>query len=187
MVSIATIYKRFRNRKYCQTLRNLRLLVLDVDGVFTDGGLWYSASGEDLKRFDVKDGMGIGLLRDAGIEVCFLSGGSNQIIESRATYLGVQYCVTNVKDKAKSLSTLQQSLGILANQTGYVGDDINDIPVIPHVAIFIAPADAVRPVRRIASMVLINSGGHGAVREIADEILRCRGMSTESSGKEIKQ
>ena len=93
-------------------LRRLRLLVLDVDGVLTDGGLWTTESGEVLKRFDVRDGLGIHLLQQAGIEVAFLSGGKGGASEQRARYLGIRHVLTGVKDKPAALTELQRSLAV---------------------------------------------------------------------------
>ncbi len=157
-------------------LRALKLLVLDVDGVLTDGGLWTTESGEVIKRFDVRDGLGIRLLQQAGLEVALLSGGKSGATEQRARYLGIRHCVTGVKDKAAALDALQKALGVAAEQTAYVGDDLNDLAVRPVVGLLIAPADAVGPLRRQADWVLSRRGGDGAVRRLAEAILRARGL-----------
>jgi 3-deoxy-D-manno-octulosonate 8-phosphate phosphatase (KDO 8-P phosphatase) len=157
-------------------LRALKLLVLDVDGVLTDGGLWTTESGEVIKRFDVRDGLGIRLLQQAGLEVALLSGGKSGATEQRARYLGIHHCVTGVKDKAAALDALQKALGVAAEQTAYVGDDLNDLAVRPVVGLLIAPADAVSPLRRQADWVLSRRGGDGAVRRLAEAILQARGL-----------
>ncbi len=157
-------------------LRALKLLVLDVDGVLTDGGLWTTESGEVIKRFDVRDGLGIRLLQQAGLEVALLSGGKSGATEQRASYLGIHHCVTGVKDKAAALGALQKALGVAAEQTAYVGDDLNDLAVRPLVGLLIAPADAVSPLRRQADWVLSRRGGDGAVRRLAEAILQARGL-----------
>ncbi|MCP9847899.1 phosphatase, partial [Synechococcus sp. Lug-A] len=95
-------------RRCRDRLRQLKLLVLDVDGVLTDGGLWTTESGEVIKRFDVRDGLGIRLLQQAGLEVALLSGGKSGATEQRARYLGVQHCLTGVKDKPAALAALQR-------------------------------------------------------------------------------
>jgi 3-deoxy-D-manno-octulosonate 8-phosphate phosphatase (KDO 8-P phosphatase) len=167
---------RWRDR-----LRALRLLVLDVDGVLTDGGLWTTESGEVIKRFDVRDGLGIRLLQQAGLEVALLSGGKGGASEQRARYLGIGHCLTGVKDKPVALARLQSSLGISPAETAFVGDDLNDLAVRPVVGLLLCPADAVTPLRRQADAVLAADGGHGAVRGLAEAILRARGEWRELS------
>ena len=93
-------------------LRQIKLLVLDVDGVLTDGGLWFDASGQLIKRFDVRDGLGIRLLQQAGVEIAFLSGGQGGATEVRARQLGIQHCLVGIKDKPEALLRLQQRLGV---------------------------------------------------------------------------
>jgi 3-deoxy-D-manno-octulosonate 8-phosphate phosphatase (KDO 8-P phosphatase) len=166
----ASGYRRCRAQ-----LGALQLLVLDVDGVLTDGGLWTTESGEVIKRFDVRDGLGIRLLQQAGVEVAWLSGGKSGATEQRARYLGIRHVLTGVKDKPAALTALQASLGMAAAGTAFVGDDLNDLAVRPAVGLLIATADAVQPLRRRADWVLDRNGGDGAVRRLADEILRVRG------------
>ena len=146
-------------------LRRIRLLVLDVDGVLTDGGLWFDANGTLLKRFDVRDGLGIRLLQQAGLEIAFLSGGQG----------GIQHCLVQIKDKPTALRELQRTLGISATETAFLGDDLNDLAVRPVVGLLLAPSDGCRPMRRGSDAVLRHRGGHGAVRELAERILSARG------------
>ena len=156
-------------------LRRIQLLVLDVDGVLTDGGLWFDAKGQLSKRFDVRDGLGIRLLQQAGIQIAFLSGGQGGATEVRARQLGINHCLVGIKDKPASLIALQNQLGVSAEQTAFVGDDLNDLAVRPVVGLLLAPADACQPVRRSADAVLHRQGGYGAVRELAERILQGRG------------
>ena len=156
-------------------LRDVQLLVLDVDGVLTDGGLWFSADGQLIKRFDVRDGLGIRLLQTAGLEIAFLSGGQGGATEVRARQLGIRHCLVGVKDKPMALSALQRQLEVSQAQTAFLGDDLNDLAVRPVVGLLFAPADACRPVRRGADAVLHRHGGHGAVRELAERLLQARG------------
>ena len=158
-----------------QRLRRMELLVLDVDGVLTDGGLWFDASGQLIKRFDVRDGLGIRLLQQAGVTIALLSGGQGGATEVRARQLGIEHCLVGIKDKVAALSALQQQLGVDMETTVFVGDDLNDLAVRPVVGLLLAPADACRPVRRGADLVLRRKGGHGAVRELAERILQARG------------
>ena len=158
-----------------RTFQQLELLVLDVDGVLTDGGLWFDAEGQLIKRFDVRDGLGIRLLQQAGIQIAFLSGGRGGATEVRAHQLGINHCLVGIKDKPAALSALQSELGVTAEGTAFVGDDLNDLAVRPVVRLLLAPADACDPVRRAADLVLQRKGGHGAVRELAEGILQARG------------
>ena len=156
-------------------LRSIQLLVLDVDGVLTDGGLWFDAEGQLSKRFDVRDGLGIRLLQQAGIDIAFLSGGQGGATEVRARQLGIKHCLVGIKDKPAALTALQNQLDVSVEQTAFVGDDLNDLAVRPVVGLLFTPADACRPVRRSADAVLHRQGGHGAVRELAERILQGRG------------
>lgn len=174
----ASELRRVRSR-----LKELRLLVLDVDGVLTDGGLWTSESGEVIKRFDVRDGLGIRLLQQAGLEVAWLSGGKSGATEQRARHLGIRHVLTAVKDKPAALAALQESLEMAPVHTAFVGDDLNDLAVRPAVGLLIATADAVQPLRRRADLVLDRNGGDGAVRRLAEEILRARGEWQRLTGE----
>ena len=156
-------------------LRRVQLLVLDVDGVLTDGGLWLDAEGDLSKRFDVRDGLGIRLMQQAGLQIAFLSGGQGGATEVRARQLGIDHCLVGIKDKPAALTTLQNQLDVSVEQTAFVGDDLNDLAVRPVVGLLFTPADACRPVRRSADAVLHRQGGHGAVRELAERILQGRG------------
>ena len=159
---------------FTPNLSEIRLLVLDVDGVLTDGGLWFDQAGRLQKRFDVRDGLGIRLLQDIGITIAFLSGGEGGATEVRAKQLGVENCLVGIKDKPIALTNLQEKLGFTRKQTAFIGDDLNDLPVRSLVSLFITPKDACYAVRDSADWVLDNRGGHGAVREAAEDLLRCQ-------------
>ena len=156
-------------------LRQIKLLVLDVDGVLTDGGLWFDAEGRLLKRFDVRDGLGIRLLLQNGMQLAFLSGGQAGATEVRARQLGIQHCLVGIKDKPAALSALQKQLKVSAMETAFLGDDLNDLAVRPVVRLLLAPADACRPMRISADAVLQRRGGDGAVRELAERLLQVQG------------
>ena len=164
-----------------QQLRRMKLLVLDVDGVLTDGGLWYDPNGQLTKRFDVRDGLGIRLLQQAGLQIALLSGGQGGATDVRARQLGIQHCLVGIKDKVDALRTLQTDLTISPAETVFVGDDLNDLAVRPVVALLLAPADACAALRHSADVVLRQNGGHGAVRELTEQILKARGYWRELS------
>ncbi|MDP2127596.1 MAG: HAD hydrolase family protein [Pseudohongiella sp.] len=174
-MSIFRLRQKFRCRA---ALQSMRVLVLDVDGVLTDGGLFYGENGEVNKRFDVRDGLGIRLLQQAGIEVVFFSGGKAGAIEIRAQHLGIRHCFFGVRDKAEGMFRLLTHLLVTADEVAFVGDDLNDLAVRPYVGLLVATADATDPLRRQSDLVLNAKGGHGAVRELAELILKRRGLWT---------
>ena len=147
-----------------ERLRRITLLVLDVDGVLTDGGLWFDADGRLTKRFDVRDGLGIRLLQQAGLEIAFLSGGQGGATEIRARQLGIRHCLVGIRDKPAALGKLQQTLNVTTAETAFVGDDLNDLAVRTQVGLLLAPADACRPVRWQADAVLNRPGGRSDPR-----------------------
>ena len=172
-----------RWRRHRRALRRIDLLVLDVDGVLTDGGLWFDPNGLLQKRFDVRDGLGIRLLQQAGLHLAFLSGGKGGATEARARQLGIEHCLVGIKDKPAALQKLQQQLGATTATTAFIGDDLNDLAVRHQVGLLITPADACPAVRRQADGVLRQRGGHGAVRELAEHILKARGLWNDLSQK----
>ena len=169
------ILREWQWHKQRQALRDLELLVLDVDGVLTDGGLWLDAHGQLQKRFDVRDGLGLRLLQGVGIQLAFLSGGQAGATEVRAKQLGIHECLVGIKDKPLALEALQQRVGVTPSTTAFLGDDLNDLAVRPCVRLLLAPADACRPLRRQADGVLHRKGGCGAVRELAERMLQAKG------------
>ena len=170
------VFNALRWRGKRQALRRINLLVLDVDGVLTDGGLWLDPNGLLQKRFDVRDGMGIRLLQQAGVQLAFLSGGKGGATEARAHQLGIKHCLVGVKDKPEALQKLQQQMNATTATTAFVGDDLNDLALRHQVRLLITPADACPAVRKQADAVLSKRGGHGAVRELAEHILKARGL-----------
>ena len=164
-----------------QRLAAMQAVVLDVDGVLTDGGLWYGPEGELIKRFHVRDGLGIRLLQHAGLEVAFLSGGRGGATEVRAQQLGIRHCLVGAKDKPVALVGLCQQMGVAAEQIVFVGDDVNDLAMQGAVGLLVATADAAAPLRRRADAVLYRNGGHGAVRELAERLLQARGLWAQFS------
>lgn len=152
----------------------IRLLVLDVDGVLTDGRLYYGPRGEALKVFHVRDGYGIVELRRAGVEVAVISGRRSPIVAARCRELGVRHVHQGVADKLAVLARLCARLRITAAACACVGDDVPDVPLLRAVALGFAVADAHDAVRRAAHVVTRLRGGHGAVREVCDHLLALR-------------
>ena len=157
------------------TLADVRLVITDVDGVLTDGGLYYDATGECLKRFHVRDGMGIRLLEETGVRVAVLSGRDSPTLRKRAADLGITLCLYGVKDKAAACRTLMAQAGVASFQTACVGDDSIDLPAFAACGLSYAVADAPDYVKARATGVLALAGGQGAFRELADAILLAQG------------
>ena len=152
----------------------IRLLVLDVDGVLTDGILVYGASGEEIKRFHVRDGLAMQAARRAGLEVAVISGRASAAVTRRMSELGIVEVHQGVADKESVLRGLLARLGVKAAETAVMGDDLPDLPLMRIAGLAMAPADAVPEVRRAAGWVSRWVGGHGAVREAVELLLRSR-------------
>lgn len=150
----------------------IRLAVFDVDGVLTDGGLYYGPSGEALKRFDVKDGHALVLAREAGLSTAILTARRSDIVEVRARELGVGVVKQGRREKGLALEEILSELGIPAAACAYVGDDLNDLPAMAKVALPCCPSDAVPEVRAQALFVAQSPGGRGAVREVIELCLK---------------
>ncbi|MGB5134733.1 MAG: HAD-IIIA family hydrolase [Prochlorococcaceae cyanobacterium] len=174
-MSALGLRSRLQRLRLGRRLAAVRLLVCDVDGVLTDGGLHYDESGRVLKRFDVRDGLAVRMLQREGIEVALLSGGRSGAIEQRAHHLHIRHCRVGVGDKAAALERLQAELEMAPAQTAFIGDDLNDLTVRPRVGLLVTPADAARGLRRHADWVLRRRGGNGALRELAEALLQQRG------------
>ena len=163
----------------------LRLLAMDVDGTLTDGGIWIGPGGEALKRFSVRDGYGLTLLRRAGLELAIITGRRSDIVQARAQELQIRHVMQGVKDKAQALSELCASLGIDPIQSAFFGDDWPDLPAMRIAGLALAPSDAEPPVRASAHWVSSRPGGHGAVREFAEWWLARRGLLAAALGDAI--
>ena len=155
-------------------LASVRLLVMDVDGVLTDGGIYYTERGDELKRFDVRDGQGLVLLRQAGVLTAVITRRRSEIVERRADELGIVEVHQGATDKRAVLETLLARRGLLPSDAAYVGDDIGDLPAMHLVGFPVAVADAVPTVKRAAAYVTLNPPGHGAIRELCDLILAAK-------------
>jgi 3-deoxy-D-manno-octulosonate 8-phosphate phosphatase (KDO 8-P phosphatase) len=149
----------------------VRLVAMDVDGVLTDGGIWYTDRGEELKRFDVRDGQGLVLLREAGVITAVVTRRHSEIVERRARELGIVEVHQDAVDKAGVVRGVLARHGVRAADACYVGDDVGDLPAMALVGVPVAVADAVAAVRRAAVYVTRAPGGHGAIRELCDLIL----------------
>ena len=160
--------------------RAIRLVILDVDGVMTDGGIYLgaTASGDrfELKRFEISDGLGTRLLRESGLELAIVTGRVSEAVAMRAEELGVRECHQDRKAmKLPIVADLLGRLGIEWDQVAYLGDDLPDLAVMSKVGLPVAVANAVPEVKAVAAWVSSRPGGYGAVREFAEALLRARG------------
>lgn len=155
--------------------RRIRVLLLDVDGVLTDGGVYVHADGSESKRFDIKDGAGIVMARRAGLTVGVISARHSQATIHRARQLGLDPVRQGVADKAAALAELMDTHGWTAETIAYMGDDVVDLPVLRRVGLAACPADAVPEVQAVAHVVSARPGGQGAARALIEDILRAQG------------
>jgi 3-deoxy-D-manno-octulosonate 8-phosphate phosphatase (KDO 8-P phosphatase) len=155
--------------------RALKLLLADVDGVMTDGTVLFLPGGAEAKAFHIRDGLGIVLAQAAGLRMGLLSGRSSEVVARRAEELGIAVVRQGVGDKGAVLEEILASEGLLPHEVAYIGDDLNDLPVMTAVGLSAAPKDAAFEVRTEAFMVLETAGGQGCLREFVEAILRARG------------
>ncbi len=154
-----------------EKLKKVKMLILDVDGVLTDGSIVYSSEGEEIKTFNVHDGYGIEMLRARGIPVGIITGRISQIVERRAKDLKIEDLVQGTIDKVPAAESFAKKYNITLNEIAFMGDDLFDIPLLQKVGFSCAPKNARKEVKRIVDYVTKNEGGKGAVREVIDLIL----------------
>ncbi len=157
-----------------EKLQRIQFLATDVDGTLTDGGKYIDDNGVNSKRYSVRDGMGITLLRQAGIEVAIITTDTTGSNIRRGEQLGLKYIITGERDKGAALHRLSVETGIPVERMAFIGDDINDIPAFRVAGLSVAPADAVAEVSAMVDLVCQNKGGHGAVRELCELILHAQ-------------
>jgi 3-deoxy-D-manno-octulosonate 8-phosphate phosphatase (KDO 8-P phosphatase) len=157
---------------------SIRVVVSDVDGTLTDGGMYYTAEGNAMKRFSAHDGMGVTLLLQAGIEVVLLTSEQTDITSMRAAKLGIKHVFQGISDKVEALNRIMTLIGCSLVEIVYIGDDVNDIPALQLCGLCTCPADAVPEVQDIVDLVLTKDGGEGAFRELARLILSAHTQNT---------
>ena len=155
------------------------LLLMDVDGVLTDGGIIYEAGDVELKRFHIQDGMGISLAVKAGLKTGILTGRTSPMVERRARELSMVTIKQGFHDKLQGFEEILREMKIPAAQVAYIGDDVQDLPVLWRAGFSAAPADAVPEVRSQVHHVCRRAGGHGAVREFIDLVLEQKGIKSQ--------
>ena len=162
-----------------EKLKHIQLLLLDVDGVLTDGSIIYNDDGSETKIFNARDGFGLKLVMSAGIKVGIVTGRSSQALRHRCDNLGIDLLFDGVGDKALMLEEIVAQTGIDTEQTAFVGDDLPDLPIMKNAGLSIAVADAHEIVRQKADWTTLAQGGHGAIREVCEALLTAKGLWDE--------
>lgn len=158
-----------------QIIQQLKLLILDVDGVLTDGRLFFDGDNREYKFFHVRDGHGIKLLRNSGVEVAVISGGQSETVAYRMQRLGVQLVYQGNENKRQAFQEILDKLGLQPHQVAHMGDDVLDLPIMTQVGFAVAVQDAHFAVKQRAHWITQNDGGQGAVREVCDLIMQTQG------------
>ena len=161
-------------------MKNLKAIVLDVDGVLTDGGVWWGPNGEEWKRFCFADIMGVSLARKSGLTVALISGEDSPLVDRFAAKLGITDVDKNCKDKALALRSLAERRGLQLSEICFMGDDVNDLAAMDIAGLSASPASAVPAVLKKATFVAMRNGGNGAVRELVDVILLAKAEEIEA-------
>ena len=163
------------NTELLQRVQAIRLFVMDVDGVLTAGGISYTASGDELKTFNIRDGLGIKLLQRAGIETAIITGRTSTIVERRAAEIGITHVFQGHEDKRAAFDALLNDTGLTADVVAYIGDDLPDLPLIRKAGLGLTVADGDPRACAAAHWISSRPGGQGAVREAAEMILAAQG------------
>lgn len=156
-------------------LAKIKLFITDVDGVLTDGSLYYTNEGLIMKKFQVKDGMGTRLLKDAGIKTALISTDSSEFMRLRGERVKMDYIEIGTWKKERIMLEICEELKIKPENVGFIGDDVNDLPVLKAVGFAACPKDAVEKVKKVCDYICKKKGGEGAYREVADLILKQKG------------
>jgi 3-deoxy-D-manno-octulosonate 8-phosphate phosphatase (KDO 8-P phosphatase) len=179
--------KRWRRcMEVVERAKRVKIFIMDVDGVMTNGGMIIGNGGEEFKIFNARDGMGVELLHYAGIIPCIITRERTSIVERRAKKLKISELHQGVKDKAHILNLLLRKYGVTLEEVAFIGDDINDIPILKRVGLAICVRDAVDEVKEVADYVTNYPGGGGAIREAAKLILEAKGILRDVISKYIE-
>ena len=166
--------KAVKERLSKKQLRAIKLFATDVDGVLTDAGMYYAESGDEWKKFNTRDGMGIKMLQAQGIITAIITMEQTNMVSRRAQKLKIEEVFQGITNKAEVLSALSLKYGIPLQSMAYIGDDVNDLPALQIVGFSSAPADCVEEVRAVVDYICEKRGGEGAVREVAEKILQAK-------------
>ena len=171
------------NKKLKEKLKKIKILMLDVDGVMTDGRIIMDDEGRQLKNFNVRDGHGLKIIQRYGIEVVILTGRKSEVVNHRAKDLDIKEVYQGALNKKEVFEKILKKHNLTADFVAYMGDDVIDIPVLRQVGFSVAPIDAVDVVKKSVDYVTKNKGGHGAVRELCEMILQTQGKWPEIAEK----
>jgi 3-deoxy-D-manno-octulosonate 8-phosphate phosphatase (KDO 8-P phosphatase) len=163
--------------------RIVKVLLLDVDGILTDGSIIYTADNTEIKAFHIQDGLGLKLLQMAGIETGLITARRSEMVRRRAEELGITHIFQGVENKLKVFQELLVSQGLQAEETAYMGDDWLDLPLLTRVGFSATVVDAVPEVKQVVHYITSRSGGKGAVREVCDLLLEAKGKRQELLGR----
>ena len=166
---------QFASPDALERARRVKLMLFDVDGVLTDGNLWYSPSGEEIKSFHSFDGLGLQLLAKSGVRTALLSGRSSPAVAIRAAQLGVEHVMQGVEDKRARYEAFLSRLGVAPGDTGFMGDDLVDVPVLTRCGFAFTVHEAPDEVRKRVHYVAATPAGAGAAREVCEYIMRAQG------------
>jgi 3-deoxy-D-manno-octulosonate 8-phosphate phosphatase (KDO 8-P phosphatase) len=167
--------KKLTDSEIRRRAKNIKLVLTDVDGVLTDTGVYYSAKGEEMKRFSIRDGMGMEILKEHGIMSAMMTREDSPRVASRSKKLNLPYYFPGILDKRAALGDLLRETGLKINQLAYIGDDVNDVEIMAEIAksgLTACPADAMPAARKVAHYIARAPGGNGAFRDFAEWIMK---------------
>jgi len=170
-------------RNWKKRALKIRLVLLDVDGVLTDGRITYGGDGREVKSFEVKDGQGVKFLQEGGIDVGILSSRRSRAVSRRARELGIRLVRQGVREKKAELTAIERRKRLAAEEIAFLGDDWGDLPVFRRVGLAVAVADSIPELKQAAHYITDAPGGRGAVREAAEAILKAQGKWAQITGK----
>jgi 3-deoxy-D-manno-octulosonate 8-phosphate phosphatase (KDO 8-P phosphatase) len=167
------------NKKINALCKNVKLIITDVDGVLTDGGMYYLESGEIFKKFNTRDGMGVELLLKNNIKTILMTKENSTIAKKRGKKINAVATYTNVKNKEEELDKICKKFNVIRNEIAYIGDDLNDYKIMKLVGFSATPANGVKQIKNIANFISETRGGEGVFREVADIILFAKNIKTD--------
>lgn len=170
-------------KSFREKLKNIKILIMDVDGVMTDGRIIMDDAGREIKNFNVRDGHGIKLIQRYGIEVALLTGRKSEVVKHRAQDLEIKEVYQKIFNKKEVFVEILQKKKLISSEAAFIGDDIVDIPVLKEAGFSVAVADALDIVKKTVDYVTKNKGGHGAVREVCEMLLQAQGRWPEIAAK----
>jgi 3-deoxy-D-manno-octulosonate 8-phosphate phosphatase (KDO 8-P phosphatase) len=177
--SYQTNQHRLGDSELASKARQIKLLICDVDGVLSDGKVYFSQQGDEIKNFNIKDGLGIKLLQKSGIQVAIITGRNSNVVARRAEELGIALVYQGHSDKRQAFREIVQSLNLKPEQIAHIGDDLPDLTIMKQSGLGICVADGHDFVKKHADLITYKKGGDGAVREVADLLLESHGKLTK--------